>query len=240
MLSALTTYPAIRHQSLLPFQSVRFSGHVSAEDSVHFAGQMPSPVLGERFQQALSLALELHASQTRKGTRIPYVSHLMSVASIALKFGGDEDEVIAALLHDAVEDQGGTPTLARIQKQFGDRVANIVSACSDTDITPKPPWRDRKEAYIAHIATASSSARLVSAADKLDNCRDTIADYQQQGEALWSRFNAPNRKEDIIWYYRALTEAFRQAGDSPLVQELDRTVTHLERLANGQALDCCG
>ena len=122
------------------------------------------PMLGERFDQALLYAGRLHARQVRKGTRIPYVAHLLAVTSIVLENGGDEDEAIAALLHDAVEDQGGASVRREIEARFGPRVAAIVEGCSDSQVVPKPPWRARKEAYIAHVQQASASVRLVSAA----------------------------------------------------------------------------
>lgn len=219
---------------------VSFSSRRVTMAPVRFSSQVRFGA-GDHFRQALDLAAQLHATQTRKATNIPYLSHLLSVSALVQKFGGDEDEAIAALLHDAVEDQGGAPTLAGIRQQFGDRVADIVVACSDTDVIPKPPWRERKEAYIRHIAQASASARLVSAADKLDNCRDLLADYQQHGEGLWSRFNAPGGKTDVLWYYRALTTAFQQTDPHhPLVEELAYTVSRLERLANGKAFDRIG
>lgn len=187
--------------------------------------------LSDRFAEALALAHELHAGQVRKGTAIPYVSHVLAVAGIVLDYGGDEDEAIAALLHDAVEDCGGAPVLADIRGRFGDRVADIVSACSDTDQTPKPPWQARKEAYLDHLRAAPASVRLVSAADKLHNARAILADYREIGEALWSRFNAT--KAQTLWYYRALVDAFEARGCTPLVSELARTVAEIERLAGG-------
>ncbi len=189
--------------------------------------------LSSRFDEALGFAARLHAVQTRKGTGIPYVAHLLGVASIALEYGADEDEAIAALLHDAVEDQGGRVTGERIREVFGDRVAGIVTECSDSDATPKPPWRARKERYLAHLREASPSARLVSASDKLHNARAILADYRQQGEALWERFNA--RGEEILWYYRALARTFGEVGPPPLAEELGRVVAELDRLvARGQ------
>ncbi|BAO29368.1 HD domain-containing protein [Sulfuritalea hydrogenivorans] len=185
--------------------------------------------LGARFAEALTLTHELHAGQVRKGTAIPYVSHVLSVASLVLDHGGDEDEAIAALLHDAVEDCGGAPVLANIRRRFGERVAGIVAACSDTDQTPKPPWQARKEAYLDHLRDAPASVRLVSAADKLHNARAILADYREIGETLWERFNAT--KEQTLWYYRALVTAFAAHGSSVLVAELDRTVREIERLA---------
>src|ERR1051325_12202408 len=127
--------------------------------------------LTSRFEDALSFAARLHSGQLRKGTAIPYVSHLLAVASVALEHGADEDEAIAALLHDAVEDQGGAPTREEIRRRFGDRVVEIVDGCTDAETVPKPPWRERKERYIAHVAEASPSVRLVSASDKLHNAR---------------------------------------------------------------------
>ena len=186
--------------------------------------------LGPRFEEALTYAARLHREQVRKGSGVPYLSHLLGVAGIALEHGASEDEAIAALLHDAVEDQGGAPTLAEIRRRFGDAVADIVAACSDTDVVPKPPWRPRKEAYIAHLASASPSARLVSAADKLHNARSILTDYRRLGEAVWGRFTGG--KEGTLWYYRALVQAFRAHDPTPLVDELERTVQEMERLAS--------
>lgn len=187
-------------------------------------------LLTERFEEALVLAAQFHARQVRKGTTIPYISHLLAVTSLVLEHGGNEDEAIAALLHDAVEDQGGADAREKIRRLFGDTVVEIVDGCSDTDVMPKPPWRARKERYIAHLRTASPSVRLVSAADKLHNVRSVLADYRIFGEALWSRFNGG--KAGTLWYYRSVTDALREAGLSSLFDELDRTLTELERLAN--------
>ena len=186
-------------------------------------------MLTERFDAALAFAARRHADQRRKGTDIPYVSHLLGVASIVLENGGNEDEAIAALLHDSVEDQKAS--LAEIRQRFGDGVAAIVAGCSDTDVSPKPPWRERKEAYIAHLASATPSVLLVSAADKLHNARAILADYRDLGDDLWGRFNAG--KVETLWYYRALVKALRAAPATRMVDELDRTVAEIERLANG-------
>jgi (p)ppGpp synthase/HD superfamily hydrolase len=188
--------------------------------------------LASRFEEALSFALRLHAGQLRKGTTIPYVAHLLSVASIALQHGADEEEAIAALLHDAIEDQGGAKTREEIRRRFGDRVAAIVEACTDSDVTPKPPWKQRKQAYIAHVGTAPASVRLISASDKLDNARAILADYRSVGESLWDRFHGG--REGTLWYYRCLVETFRAAGSNALVEELDRVVTEIERLAGAE------
>ena len=186
--------------------------------------------LGPRFEEALTYAARLHREQVRKGSGVPYLSHLLGVAGIALEHGASEDEAIAALLHDAVEDQGGAPTLAEIRGRFGDTVADIVAGCSDTDVVPKPPWRPRKEAYVAHLASASPSARLVSAADKLHNARSILTDYRRLGEAVWSRF--AGGKEGTLWYYRAVVQAFRAYEPTPLVDELERAVEEMERLGS--------
>ena len=188
------------------------------------------------FEEALVYATRLHAKQLRKGTTIPYVAHLLAVASLTLEHGGDEAEVIAALLHDAVEDQGGAATLAAIREQFGAPVAAIVEGCTDTMLIPKPPWRQRKAAYVAHLPTASASVRLVSASDKLHNARSILSDLHREGEPTWTRFQGG--KEGTLWYYRALVEAFRTAGASPLVSELDRVVTEMEQFKPAACAKC--
>jgi (p)ppGpp synthase/HD superfamily hydrolase len=193
-------------------------------------------ILSDRYAEAFAYALELHRNQPRKETEIPYVAHLMAVSGLVLEHGGSEIEAIAALLHDAVEDQGGPPTLAEIQRRFGDEVARIVEGCSDTDATLKPAWRKRKEDYVAHVRRAPASVRLVSAADKLHNARAILADYRVHGESLWARFRGG--KEGTLWYYRALADTYRSAlveGDhGRLVAELDRVVSKLEKLAAAQ------
>jgi len=186
-------------------------------------------MLGERFDEAMQYASRLHQRQRRKGTAVPYLAHLMSVAALVLEHGGDEDMAVAALLHDAVEDQGGKPVLGEIRRRFGERVAGIVAGCTDADTLPKPPWRQRKEEYIAHVRHAPADVSLVSAADKLHNARTVLADYRRHGEALWGRFQGG--REGTLWYYRALVETFRQAGNNPLVEELERVVSELESLA---------
>jgi (p)ppGpp synthase/HD superfamily hydrolase len=189
------------------------------------------PVLTNRFAEAFAYAATLHARQIRKGANIPYLSHLMSVAALVLEDGGDEDEAIAGLLHDAVEDQGGQPTLEEIRRRFGEKVARIVSACTDSDTVPKPPWRERKERYLAHVRHAPADVRRVSSADKLHNARSILTDYRVIGDELWSRFTAS--KEETLWYYRSLLEAFRGAGGGRLVEELDLVLVELERLTKG-------
>lgn len=139
------------------------------------------------FDDALRFASRLHAGQTRKGTRTPYIGHLLAVAALVIEHGADEDTAIAALLHDAVEDQGGKPTPRRIRRRYGKRVARIVAGCTDAYETPKPPWCERKTAFVARMETASPSVRLVIAADKLHNARAVLADLQSGGDVAWTR-----------------------------------------------------
>jgi hypothetical protein len=186
-------------------------------------------VLGEQFEEALTYATQVHASQRRKGGDVPYVAHLLGVTSLVLEDGGGEQEAVAALLHDAVEDQGGAERLEDIRARFGGEVAEIVAGCSDTDEVPKPAWRIRKEEYIAHLATARPEVVRVSLADKVHNARSVLFDYRLMGDELWKRFNPD---ADHLWYYRSLVEAFREVSRSPLVDELDRVVTELERVAS--------
>ena len=183
---------------------------------------------GEKFGEALSYAARVHRDQRRKGTQVPYVTHLLAVAAIVGENGETEDEVVAALLHDAPEDQGGEARLEDIRKRFGNEVAGIVAGNTDTFESPKPPWRERKERYVARIAHQPESVRLVSAADKLHNARSILADLRSSGDELWQRFDGG--KEGTLWYYRALVEAFGTAGSNPVVEELDRVVAEMESL----------
>lgn len=152
----------------------------------------PSP-LSLRFSEALHTAAELHATQVRKGTRIPYIAHLLGVTSIALQYGADEEEAIAALLHDSIEDAprelGADSVRKLLRFRFGERVLKIVEGCTDTDVSPKPPWRVRKEAYVNRVSNESASVLLVSASDKLHNANSVLHDYRQIGDELWKRFN---------------------------------------------------
>lgn len=183
-----------------------------------------------RLAEAFTYANELHTEQVRKGSGTPYVAHLLGVASLVFEAGGDEDLAIAGLLHDAVEDQGGIPTLDEIRRRFGERVADVVDGCTDAVVTPKPPWRERKEAYIAHLPEASADVLMVSSADKLYNARSILQDYREVGEELWQRFTG--RKDGTLWYYRSLLAAFRKAGaPAYLVDELGRVVHEVHRLS---------
>src|SRR5215212_1918847 len=183
---------------------------------------------GDKFENALVYAFQLHKDQVRKGTSTPYITHLLAVASIVGENGGTEDEVVAALLHEAPEDRGGEATLREIRARFGNEVAEIVEGCTDTYEDPKPPWRERKERYLAHLASASDSVRLVSSADKLHNARTVLSDYRLLGEDLWTRFNG--KREGTLWYYRAIVDNL--PGKGPIVEELDRVVAELEALSD--------
>jgi GTP pyrophosphokinase len=185
--------------------------------------------LSPKFEEALIYATRVHGGQLRKKTKIPYIGHLLGVTAIAMEYGANETEAIAALLHDAVEDCGGPERQREIEEIFGREVAEIVAGCTDTDQTPKPPWRERKEKYIAHLKNASASTRLVSASDKLHNAQAIVHNLREDGEGVWGRFQAG--KEGALWYYRTLVRAFREHGSSPLIDELDRVVSEMERLA---------
>ena len=181
-----------------------------------------------RFTKALAYATKLHEGQRRKGTAIPYIAHLLGVASLALEYAPDEDRAIAALLHDAVEDQGGAKTLQQIRRRFGSTVAAIVDGCSDADVVPKPPWQRRKEAYLERLTRESPAVRFVSACDKLHNVRAIIRDYRTHGDRLWKRFRGG--KDGTLWYYGALVKVYRDAERTPLVEDLAREVGTLRRL----------
>lgn len=195
------------------------------------------PAFHVTFSRALSFATELHATQLRKQTEIPYVSHLLGVASLVLEHGGNSDEAIAALLHDSIEDRGhdypgGVEALrARIRDEFGAAVLAIVEGCTDSETEPKPPWRKRKEDYLAHLADASPSIRLVSCADKLHNARAIVSDLRVLGDALFERFTA--KKAGTLWYYESLAAEFERGGPPALAAELRRTVDAMKALAPG-------
>ena len=187
------------------------------------------PALGIRLQRAFQYAAEKHDGQTRKTTAVPYLSHLMAVASLVLEAGGDEDMAMAALLHDVVEDCGGMPRLREIRKQFGPRVAKIVDGCTDSFGEPKPHWVERKKDYLREMKHADAETRLVSASDKLHNVRTILADYRQHGEAIWTRFNG--KKEGTLWYYRALSDEYQRRNRNRITHELAIAVEELERAA---------
>jgi len=188
------------------------------------------------FEAALAFATRLHAGQVRKETDIPYISHLIGVAGLVLEYGGGRDEAIAALLHDAIEDQaaeyagGSTRLRSDIRAQFGERVLCIVEGCTEEQTRPKPPWMQRKKRYIDHVSKVNDSTRLVSCADKLHNARAIVSDLRVLGEALFDRFGGG--KEGTLWYYRSLANTFLELGNRRMAEELDRTVQEMERLAD--------
>lgn len=192
-------------------------------------------VYSGRMLLALDAAATMHAAQTRKGSGIPYLSHLLGTCAIVLEHGGDEDEAIAGLLHDAIEDVRPAEQARQAVAQFGERVLAIVEGCTDSDTHPKPPWRERKERYLRHLGGADASVLLVAGADKLHNARSILMDLRALGDQVWDRFNAG--RDESLWYYRAAVEVMREnpAHVPALVDELERTVREIERLADAQA-----
>ncbi|MFZ0733033.1 MAG: HD domain-containing protein [Candidatus Sulfotelmatobacter sp.] len=190
--------------------------------------------LGPRFLRAFTFAAKKHSGQARKASTIPYLAHLMGVASLVLEAGGNEDLAIAALLHDVVEDCGGAPMLKEVRRRFGDRAAKIVDGCTDAYVIPKPPWRERKENYIRRLKKEPANTRLVSAADKLNNIRSIISDYRAIGESVWSRFNGG--REGTLWYYRTLRDVFLERKPNRITREYALAVKELELLATKNTL----
>jgi (p)ppGpp synthase/HD superfamily hydrolase len=186
------------------------------------------PVLTDRFRAAVALAEEVHGQQRRPGTEIPYVAHLLIVSGLVVEDGGDEDQAIAGLLHDCVEDGGGRLMLQRIASTFGPRVAEVVAACSDTvDGQPVGPWIERKRRYLTHLWTVDDEAVLrVSLADKLHNARSIVRGYRHTGQALWERFG-DRSAADEVWYYSALVDLFERRRSGPLTDDFQRAVSEL-------------
>jgi (p)ppGpp synthase/HD superfamily hydrolase len=184
--------------------------------------------LSKRFDEALVLASSLHRDQVRKASGVPYISHLLSVASLVLEEGGSEDMAIAALLHDAAEDQGGEETLAGIAAAFGAPVARWVRQASDTFVEPKPEWETRKRIYLAEIPTADWEARLIMLADKVHNARSILADHERVGAEVWDRFSVP--RERTVWYYETLLEVFERGLSPVLYDALNDCVKRMKEL----------
>jgi (p)ppGpp synthase/HD superfamily hydrolase len=178
---------------------------------------------------AIAYAIEVHAGQYRKGTAIPYYSHLLAVASLVIEAGGDEPTAMAALLHDAAEDAGGQERLDDIRRQFGDFVAGTVAECSDTLTSPKPPWRERKERFLARIPQLTPAARCVNQADLLHNARSILADLRANGDSIWERFKGGQK--GTLWYYQQAILAHRTHGNTRLLDELVFVVRGIEELA---------
>lgn len=191
---------------------------------------LPEPVLSERFMGAMTFAYDAHSSQSRKGTEIPYIAHVLGVTSLVLENGGSEDQAIAALLHDAAEDGGGEKVLARIRRRFGEHVAELVDALSDSleeDPEKKLPWEERKAKYIAELAQESSEVALISAADKLHNLRSILDDLERHGEQLWQRFKGG--KDGSLWYYREIIDALTTVQRRDHDHGLAWLLAHLEQ-----------
>jgi (p)ppGpp synthase/HD superfamily hydrolase len=185
--------------------------------------------LPKRYKNALKFSFKLHQGQERKGSEIPYLAHLLSVSSLVMENGGDEDQAIAALLHDAVEDQGGYQTLDRIRKKFGGTVAEIVAGCTDAYTDPKPEWKPRKIAYLENLRGADKKILLVSLADKVHNARSILADLQDKGDAVWKIFKGG--REGTIWYYQSLVDIFDETGFTRLKEELHHLVDEIIRIS---------
>ena len=184
-------------------------------------------ILTARFDEAFRYAHEAHGDHTRKGTGAPYIGHLMGVTSIVLDDGGDEDEAIGTLLHDAAEDAGGRERVEDIRPRFGDKVAGIVEDCTDSWETPKRPWAERKQAYVQHARHLAPPSLRVSAADKVHNTYNILRDLRNHGDIVWTRFNAG--PDDVMAYYSGLVRAYRESGGGHLVDELERIVKGIER-----------
>ena len=172
------------------------------------------------------MAASLHQGQIRKGSGEPYLSHVMGVASLVIRYGGNVNETAGALLHDAAEDCGGEPTLALIRKEINPEVEAIVRGCSDCLEVPKPPWRKRKEIFIDSLYSASPSILLVSNCDKIYNLGTILDDYRVHGEKLWKRFKGG--KDGTLWYYRTLAAFYMEHSPSDPARKLQRILEALE------------
>lgn len=177
-----------------------------------------------RFDEAVSLAVDTFRGTFRKGTTSPYITHLFAVAAIVGENGGDEDQLIAAILHDYLEDIEGADADA-LEAKFGPRVRRFVEALTDATTHPKPEWRPRKEKYVAHLVAESADVKLISAADKLHNCRAIRADFASMGPTIFDRFTG--KRDGTLWYYRAVTEALQTGWAHPLAAELAAEVRAL-------------
>jgi GTP pyrophosphokinase len=188
--------------------------------------------LSSRFEAALVFASQLHRTQRRKTTRTPYVGHLLGVASIVLEHGGDEDEAIAALLHDAVEDQGGLLTRGIILQRFGDRVTSIVDGCTEERWDQTITHRQRKQTHLESIRTASPSVALVYASDKLHNGQTLLSAHKQLGQAVWPHFTGG--ADTVVWYYGVARESVRGRIPPALFEQLEQTVRQIEELVHSE------
>jgi (p)ppGpp synthase/HD superfamily hydrolase len=183
----------------------------------------------DRVEYALIFAATKHEGQVRKGSDTPYITHPVAVSMMVSSYGGNEDQVIAALLHDTVEDCGGLPVLHEIRSFFGVTVANIVDALTDSYGHDTEPWEIRKRRYLKRLAEEPTETRLVATCDKLHNARAVLRDYQEVGECLWDRFTG--RRDGSLWYYRSVADVLSRPGDVEPATELHQTVSELETAA---------
>ena len=188
--------------------------------------------LTKKFEQALVYATQLHNNQIRKGSGVPYISHLLGVTALVLEDSGSEEEAIAALLHDAIEDRGGDKIRQEIKAKFGELVAEIVEDCTESDTDPKPAWKERKLATIKKLREVSPEVRRVILADKLHNARSILGDWYRIGDVIWERFRTG--KAGTLWYFRSIVEVDRELGSSYLGEELTRVIAELEKMDNAR------
>jgi (p)ppGpp synthase/HD superfamily hydrolase len=190
-----------------------------------------APLLTDRFLDAVSLAEEVHGRQRRTGTEVPYMAHLLVVTGLVIEDGGDEDEAVAAMLHDSVEEGGGPQMLDRIKRQFGPRVAAVVEACSDTvEENEDETWIERKRRYLEHLPEIKDDAALrVSLADKVQNVRSLVREYREASDAVWER-SSEKSPDEQLWYYHRLLDFFRSGRPGPLTEDLARAVEELDTL----------
>lgn len=191
---------------------------------------METPCYTERVDRALALATRAFRNIRRKGTDIPYLSHLLQVMVTVAEHGGDEDQLIAAVLHDYLEDIDGA-SADQVAAEFGERVARLVVGLSDAVARPKPPWRERKQRYLEHLRGSPAELKLISAADKLHNARSIRRDLARVGDAVWDRFSAS--RDETLWYYRELVGALGAGWATALLDELAAEVDALHALAGG-------
>jgi (p)ppGpp synthase/HD superfamily hydrolase len=189
--------------------------------------------LTPQFEAALVYATQLHAQQRRKVTHTPYIAHLLSVTALVLEDGGSEEEAIAALLHDAVEDQGGATTRAEIHRRFGSNVTAIIDGCTEPEQIPSMTWKEHKQLYLEQLRHGSPQVRRVALADKLHNARTLLINWRLAGESIWSEFRGG--KENVLWLHEALLELFHQKSNSWMVEELEQVIKELgQRIATEQ------
>ncbi len=189
---------------------------------------MTAAAYSRRFDRAVALALDSFRPIVRKGSGVPYATHLLSVTALVGEYGGDEDQLCAAILHDYIEDIPGA-TEEKLAEEFGDRVAKMVVALSDCEGEPKPPWRERKMAYLAHLKHEDPDIKLISCADKLHNATTIVMDHKRIGNSIFERFRG--KKDGTLWYYDAVVHALAHGWESRLLDRLDEVVDEIHVLA---------